>query len=138
MINRHNSENFLFSKNNYIPYNEEELAKVIPRWDKLYQLDKKKREILKLKKQQNQEEKEYKELEECTFKPIINNNTEYINKNYYSNKKDSNREKVSKFYSRQEFWNRKKEEKIKGLTKGEEKKELIECKFVPQIVKLKN
>ena len=83
MINRHNSENFLFSKNNYIPYNEEELAKVIPRWDKLYQLDKKKREILKLKKQQNQEEKEYKELEECTFKPIINNNTEYINKNYY-------------------------------------------------------
>ena len=138
MINRNNSENFLFSKNNYIPYNEEELAKVIPRWDKLYQLDKKKREILKLKKQQNQEEKEYKELEECTFKPIINNNTEYINKNYYSNKKDSNREKVSKFNSRQEFWNRKKKEKIKGLTKGEEKKELIECKFVPQIVKLKN
>jgi hypothetical protein len=135
MINRHNSENFLFSKNNYIPYNEEELAKVIPRWDKLYQLDKKKREILKLKKQQNQEEKEYKELEECTFKPIINNNTEYINKNYYSNKTDSNREKVSKFYSRQELWDRKKKEKLKGLTKGEEKKELIECKFVPKIVK---
>ena len=36
MINRHNSENFLFSKNNYIPYNEEELAKVIPTWDILY------------------------------------------------------------------------------------------------------
>ena len=135
MINRHYSENFLFRNNNYIPYNEEQSPKKIPRWDKLYQLDKKKREILKLKKKQKQEEKEYKELEECTFKPIINNNTEYINKNYYSNKTDSNREKVSKFYSRQELWDRKKKEKLKGLTKGEEKKELIECKFVPKIVK---
>ena len=135
MINRHYSENFLFRNNNYIPYNEEQSPKKIPRWDKLYQLDKKKREILKLKKKKNQEEKEYKKLKKCKFKQIINNNNEYINKNYYSNKTDSNREKVSKFYSRQELWDRKKKEKLKGLTKGEEKKELIECKFVPKIVK---
>ncbi len=111
MINRHNSENFLFSKNNYIPYNEEELAKVIPRWDKLYQLDKKKREILKLKKQQNQEEKEYKELEECTFKPIINNNTEYINKNYIQIKKIQTEKKFQNFIQDKNFGIEKKRKK---------------------------
>ena len=60
MINRHYSENLIFANNNYVTYNEEKLSKQIPRWDKLYQLDKKKREILKLKKKQKQEEKEYK------------------------------------------------------------------------------
>ncbi len=137
MINRHYSENYLFNRNNFNSYSYQKInpKKQIPRWDKLYQLDKKKRETLKLKEQKIQEEKNRKEIEECTFKPIINKNSEYINKQYYSNNEDSNKEKVSKFFSRQQNWNRKKIEKIEGLTKGEENKELNECRFQPKIVK---
>ena len=137
MINRHYSENYLFNRNNFNSYSYQKInpKKQIPRWDKLYQLDKKKRETLKLKEQKIQEEKNKKEIEECTFKPIINKNSEYINKQYYSNNEDSNKEKVSKFFSRQQNWNRKKIEKIEGLTKGEENKELNECRFQPKIVK---
>ena len=108
----------------------------IPRWDKLYQLDKKKRETLKLKEQKKKEEINKKEIKECTFKPLINNNSEYIKKNYYSNNLDSNSEKVLKFFSRQKFWNKKKNEKMEDLTKGEEIKELSECKFIPKIVRI--
>ena len=137
MINRYYSENYLFNRNNFNSYSYQKInpKKQIPRWDKLYQLDKKKRETLKLKEQKIQEEKNRKEIEECTFKPIINKNSEYINKQYYSNNEDSNKEKVSKFFSRQQNWNRKKIEKIEGLTKGEENKELNECRFQPKIVK---
>jgi hypothetical protein len=137
MINRHYSENYLFNRNNFNSYSYQKInpKKQIPRWDKLYQLDKKKRETLKLKEQKIQEEKNRKEIEECTFKPIINKNSEYINKQYYSNNEDSNKEKVSKFFSRQQNWNRKKIEKIEGLTKGAENKELNECRFQPKIVK---
>ena len=137
MINRHYSENYLFNRNNFNSYSYQKInpKKQIPRWDKLYQLDKKKRETLKIKEQKIQEEKNRKEIEECTFKPIINKNSEYINKQYYSNNEDSNKEKVSKFFSRQQNWNRKKIEKIEGLTKGEENKELNECRFQPKIVK---
>ena len=137
MINRYYSENYLFNRNNFNSYSYQKInpKKQIPRWDKLYQLDKKKRETLKLKEQKIQEEKNRKEIEECTFKPIINKNSEYINKKYYSNNEDSNKEKVSKFFSRQQNWNRKKIEKIEGLTKGEENKELNECRFQPKIVK---
>ena len=108
----------------------------IPIWDKLYQLDKKKRETLKLKEQKKKEEINKKEIKECTFKPLINNNSEYMKKNYYSNNLDSNSEKVLKFFSRQKFWNKKKNEKIEDLTKGEEIKELSECKFIPKIVRI--
>ena len=137
MINRHYSENYLFNRNNFNSYSYQKInpKKQIPRWDKLYQLDKKKRETLKLKEQKIQEEKNRKEIEECTFKPIINKNSEYINKQYYSNNEDSNKEKVSKFFSRQQNRKRKKIEKIEGLTKGEENKELNECRFQPKIVK---
>ena len=137
MINRYYSENYLFNRNNFNSYSYQKInpKKQIPRWDKLYQLDKKKRETLKLKEQKIQEEKNRKEIEECTFKPIINKNSEYINKQYYSNNEDSNKEKVSKFFSRQQNQNRKKIEKIEGLTKGEENKELNECRFQPKIVK---
>ena len=85
MINRHYSENYLFNRNNFNSYSYQKInpKKQIPRWDKLYQLDKKKRETLKLKEQKIQEEKNRKEIEECTFKPIINKNSEYINKQYY-------------------------------------------------------
>ena len=136
-INRHYSENYFNNRNNFNSYSYQKInpKKQIPRWDKLYQLDKKKRETLKLKEQKIQEEKNRKEIEECTFKPIINKNSEYINKQYYSNNEDSNKEKVSKFFSRQQNWNRKKIEKIEGLTKGEENKELNECRFQPKIVK---
>ncbi len=131
MIFKHYSENSNFNIENY-PNEEKE----IKRWDKLYQLDKKQRKNLQIKEQKKQEEKYKKEKKECTFKPIINNNPEYINKNFYSNNLDSNYDKILNFFSRQKFWNKRKTEKLNNLTNLEEKKELNECKFTPKIVKI--
>ena len=132
MIYKHYSENSIFNIEN----NPNQI-KEIKRWDKLYQLDKKQRNNLQIKEQKKQEEKNKKEKKECTFKPIINNNPEYINKNFYSNNLDSNYDKILNFFSRQKFWNKRKNEKLNNLTNLEEKKELNECKFTPKIVKIK-
>ena len=132
MIYKHNSENSIFNIENNP--NQEKEIKI---WDKLYELDKKQRKNLKIKEQIKQEEKYKKEKKECTFKPIINNNPEYMNKNFYSNNEDSNYDKILNFFSRQQFWNKRKKEKLNNLTNLEEKKELNECKFTPKIVKIK-
>jgi hypothetical protein len=98
MIFKHYSENSNFNIENY-PNQEKE----IKRWDKLYQLDKKQRKNLQIKEQKKQEEKYKKEKKECTFKPIINNNPEYINKNFYSNNLDSNYDKILNFFQDKNF-----------------------------------
>jgi hypothetical protein len=96
------------------------------RYDRLYNMAKEKREKIAAKKKKKDIEESTKQLNECTFTPVISTrqncsiiNTKQINES---------------LYNRQLYWENKRNNKINKLSKAQQQKILNECLFSPVIV----
>jgi hypothetical protein len=97
-------------------------SKAKNRWEKLYDLDKVRKEtrnyVVFLK-----EKKITKEQEECTFQPKISESSKKITTNY---------SKVD-FNERSDFWMKDKKERLKMMYESHKDADLQDCTFKPQI-----
>lgn len=102
--------------------------KDMKRLDMLYSIQFRKNEELNLKKRQLDELRQEAEMQECTFKPIINN--DYIIR---EKSQHLNNDSQFSFYERASIWKKKKYEKTDLEKKRKKTKEFENCTFQPSI-----
>ena len=121
------------------------------RWNYLYNLNKLYKTKLQDKREQQRLLTEEKEMKECTFIPHLNKNNSYISKYNNNNKNNSkhtfsnskliknkdNDNSNSNIYlnliERQNAWIKKKKEELNEKIKKQQKEQMEECYFTPEI-----
>ena len=114
------------------------------RWNYLYNLNKLYKTKLQDKREQQRLLTEEKEMKECTFVPNLNKNLSYISKNNKNKKYNNSNIKLIKdngnksniylnLIERQNAWVKKRNEEINEKIKKQQKEQMEECFFTPEI-----
>ena len=114
------------------------------RWNYLYNLNKLYKTKLQDKREQQRLLTEEKEMKECTFVPHLNKNLSYISKNNKNKKYNDSNSKLIKdigntsniylnLIERQNAWVKKRNEEINEKIKKQQKEQMEECFFTPEI-----